>query len=153
MKIPEHVDVDEFLNICELRSQLLAAVWKDGRCDKAVADCLAFVSPSDAYGGPNEQPLPRYSAKKVGMTLNAAEDSSHWASHSCLHCANSPPWDKTKGPHPPANTACLYRNATSSAHNPKRCKGRIIAALLTFNREIIECIRPDETKLTKLLGQ
>ena len=87
------------------------------------------------------------------MTLDATGDSSHWANGSCLHCANSPPWDKSKGPRPPTNTDCLYRTTTSSAHNPKKCKGRILTALLTFNREIIECIRPDEAKLAKLLGQ
>ena len=155
LKIPAGVDVDDFLNICELRSQLLAAAWKEGCCDKAVADCLANVSPADAYGGASneKQQFPRYSSKKVSMPLDATDDSSHLAHRSCLSCANSPPRDKTKGPHPPTNTACLYRTTTSSAHNPKKCKGRIITALLTFNREVIECIRPDDAKLAKLLGQ
>ena len=53
LSIPDGLDVDDFLNICELRPHLLALVWKDGRCDKAVADCLAFLSPAEAYGGPS----------------------------------------------------------------------------------------------------
>lgn len=155
LKIPAGVGVDDFLNICELRPQLLAAVWKDGRCEKAVAECLAYVSPANAYGGPSgeEGESPVYSSKKVSMTMDESGDSSHWAEGSCPTCANSPPWDKTKGTHPPTTTACLYRTYTSSAHNPKKCKGRIITALLTFNREVIECIRPDEVKFSKLMGK
>ena len=52
--------------------------------------------------------------------------------------------------HPPPLTAALFRNEVSSGHNPRRCRTRMMAALLTKNAKVISALVPEDKKYAQL---
>jgi hypothetical protein len=149
LNCPSHIPRDEYINTLELRGHLLNAVYDGGKCDEKTMQDLATVSPAAAYGGFQEPDKPKYCNDKIVMQKRS-DGAMQWADKSCGGCAFSPPWDTNNGAAPPPLTAALFRNEVSSAHNPRRCRTRMIAALLTKNAQIISCLVPDDKKYAQL---
>ena len=146
---PAHIPRDEYINTLELRGHLLNAVYDGGKCDEKTLQDLATVSPAAAYGGFQEPSQPKYSNDKVVMQKRP-DGAMQWADKACGGCAFSPPWDTNNGTAPPRLTAALYRNEVSSAHNPRRCRTRMLAALLTKNALVISALVPEDKKYAQL---
>ena len=148
--IPPGTDVNDFLSICRFEPYLIERLWDNGNCSEEVKKALAFISPAVPYGGDGEPSRPQYCEDKKVMSRNA-DGSESWKEQSCLHCHHAPPWKSKDGPRPLANTpvSLLFRNDVSSAHNPKPCPGRILAALTTECQPLIECIRPNPLKMAE----
>ena len=149
LNCPAHIPRDEYINTLELRGHLLNAVYDGGKCDEKTLQDLATVSPAAAYGGFQEPSQPQYCNDKVVMQKRP-DGAMQWADKSCGGCAFSPPWDTNNGAAPPRLTAALYRNEVSSAHNPRRCRTRMMAALLTKNAQVISALVPEDKKYAQL---
>ena len=149
LNCPAHIPRDEYINTLELRGHLLNAVYDGGKCDEKTLHDLATVSPAAAYGGFQEPSQPQYSNDKVVMQKRP-DGAMQWADKACGGCAFSPPWDPNNGAAPPRLTAALYRNEVSSAHNPRRCRTRMMAALLTKNALVISALVPEDKKYAQL---
>ena len=151
LKIPAHIPTDEYVNTLEVRGHLLNAVFDGGKCDAQTARDLAKVSPAAAYGGFNEPEEPTYTSEKVVMQKRS-DGAMQWAKQACGGCAFSPPWDSNNGS-PPHLCAALFRNEVGCDHNPRRCRKRLMAALLTRNPKVISALMPEDRKWTQLLAK
>ena len=151
LKIPAHIPTDEYVNTLEVRGHLLNAVFDGGKCDAQTARDLAKVSPAAAYGGFNEPEEPTYTSEKVVMQKRP-DGAMQWAKQACGGCAFSPPWDSNNGS-PPHLCAALFRNEVGCDHNPRRCRKRLMAALLTRNPKVISALMPEDRKWTQLLAK
>ena len=149
LNCPAHIPRDEYINALELRGHLLNAVYDGGKCDEKTLQDLATVSPAAAYGGFQEPSQPKYCNDKIVMQKRP-DGAMQWADKSCGGCAFSPPWDTNNGATPPPLTAALFRNEVSSGHNPRRCRTRMMAALLTKNAKVISALVPEDKKYAQL---
>ena len=81
------------------------------------------------------------------------DGAMQWAKQACGGCAFSPPWDTNNGAAPPPLTAALFRNEVGCDHNPRRCRNRLMAALLTRNAKVISALMPEDKKWAQLLAK
>ena len=90
------------------------------------------------------------SVSAVGMQKRL-DGAMQWAKKACSGCAFCPPWDTNNGAAPPFLTAALFRNEVGADHNPRRCRNRLMAALLTKNAKVISALVPEDRKWARLI--